>query len=273
MTKLKKWCAVAVTAALCAALFCVTDAAAEPSRIGGALVGESESEEFRLLNMMLTVTDKNGSRVKVEDLIDDVMALRSIRLSDGRSVEINEDTFWDLLKIDPSTVVSVTDDHGVVTDLSQYTITVNTAAVSIVENMEAAQDSVNGESRNSDGGTTAYRQNEVSETPDERPNDEENRATSPKKTDDRSRIEHKNGASSTENGALKTTKPGDALATSSAKNSGKTLSAAALKSASVSSAQTNESASKKAGIPVWVWIGLAACAVAAGAVIWWRKKR
>ena len=253
MTKLKKWCAVAVTAALCAALFCVTGAAAEPSRIGGALVGESESEEFRLLNMMLTVTDKNGSRVKVEDLIDDVMALRSIRLSDGRSVEINEDTFWDLLKIDPSTVVSVTDDRGVVTDLSQYTITVNSATSSVVENIEAAQDSVNGHvpvTQKPNGGTTAYRQNEVSETPDERPNDEENRATSPKKTDDRSRTEHKNGASSTENGALKTTKPGDALATSSAKNSGKTLSAAALKSASVSSAQTNESASEKAGIPV-----------------------
>jgi hypothetical protein len=76
------------------------------------------------ISSMINLTDKDGNKVELSDVIEDVSSIKSIKLSDGTEIDISSDDFRELMKTDFSKVVSVTLKDGTVTDISGYTISV-----------------------------------------------------------------------------------------------------------------------------------------------------
>ena len=94
---------------------------------GGKMPGGSEqsfSGSFNALSM-ITLTGKDGNEADVSAVIGDVSAITTVTLADGTTIDLTSTDVKDLMRTDLSTVVSVTDQDGAVTDLSEYTITVN----------------------------------------------------------------------------------------------------------------------------------------------------
>ena len=74
------------------------------------------------ISSMLTITDKDGNKVDVSELIGDITSIASAALSDGTTVELSSFDINVMRQLDLTKIVSVTDKDGNVIDLSDYTI-------------------------------------------------------------------------------------------------------------------------------------------------------
>ena len=74
---------------------------------------------------MITATDRDGNTVTLKELVGDGAEIASVGLADGTTVDLAGGDFRSLRKTDFSTAVSVTDKDGNVTDLTEYTLSVN----------------------------------------------------------------------------------------------------------------------------------------------------
>lgn len=71
---------------------------------------------------MITLTDEDGNKVDISTVIKDVSSVAAVTLLDGTTVDISETDMRDIMKIDFSKMISVTDKNGNTTDLSKYTV-------------------------------------------------------------------------------------------------------------------------------------------------------
>lgn len=74
------------------------------------------------ISSMLIITDKDGNKVDVSELIGDITSIASAALSDGTTVELSSFDINVMRQLDLTKIVSVTDKDGNVIDLSDYTI-------------------------------------------------------------------------------------------------------------------------------------------------------
>ena len=77
---------------------------------------------------MITLKDKDGNEVKIDDVIKDTSSIKKLTLSDGSEIDVSStdmQAMKELMQTDFSKVVSVTDKDGNVTDLSAYTISMS----------------------------------------------------------------------------------------------------------------------------------------------------
>lgn len=71
---------------------------------------------------MITLTDEDGNKVDISTVIKDVSSVAAVTLLDGTTVDISETDMRDIMKINFSKMISVTDKSGNTTDLSKYTV-------------------------------------------------------------------------------------------------------------------------------------------------------
>ena len=75
-----------------------------------------------MFSSMLTITDKNGNEVNISEIIEDITKIKSFTLSDRTEIMLNNSDMRELMQIDFTEVISVTDSDGNTVDLSEYTI-------------------------------------------------------------------------------------------------------------------------------------------------------
>ena len=75
-----------------------------------------------MFSSMLTITDKNGNEVNISEIIEDITKIKSFTLSDGTEIMLNNSDMRELMQIDFTEVISITDSDGNTVDLSEYTI-------------------------------------------------------------------------------------------------------------------------------------------------------
>ncbi|MDE7093932.1 MAG: CotH kinase family protein, partial [Oscillospiraceae bacterium] len=78
-----------------------------------------------MFSSMLTMTDKNGNEVNISEIIEDVTKITSFTLSDETEIILDKSDMRELMQIDFTKIISVTDSDGNSIDLSEYTITFN----------------------------------------------------------------------------------------------------------------------------------------------------
>ncbi len=256
MTKIHTRCAITAVAVLCAALFCVT----------GMGLERADSEELHTLNMLITVTDKRtGNPVEIADLVDDVTALESIQLINGKSVKIDEDFLWNLLLIDPKKVVSVTDKNGKVTNLLPYTITINDGLSPAISEEPGlyADDEMPYESWYEPLPSGSFYDKKPTVTPGRGNEGGTPTSFSPEESFEERETDTTNAEQITQTAASLATRADES------QNDRKTT----ANTGEETTAKAEETLPQEKGVPVWVWVAIAACAVAGGAIVLWRIKR
>ncbi|MDE6088788.1 MAG: CotH kinase family protein, partial [Oscillospiraceae bacterium] len=75
-----------------------------------------------MFSSMLTITDKNGNEVHISEIIEDITKIKTFTLSDGTEITLDKSDMRELMQIDFTEVISITDSDGNTVDLSEYTI-------------------------------------------------------------------------------------------------------------------------------------------------------
>ncbi|MBO4893724.1 MAG: CotH kinase family protein [Clostridia bacterium] len=97
----------------------------------------------------IKLTAGDGSEISLSDIVEDTSALVSATLSDGTEIDLASSDMKNLMQTDFSKIVSVKDKNGNITNLSEYTVSVNMpgrsgSAPDISGNPDGAQQSDGG---------------------------------------------------------------------------------------------------------------------------------
>ena len=121
-----------------------------------------------MFSSMLTITDKNGNEVDISEIIEDITKIKSFTLSDGTEITLDKSDMRELMQIDFTEVISITDSDGNSVDLSEYTITFHSFDNGEFSEMRGGRDfSQNGDMPEMRGGRDFSQNGDMPEMPDD----------------------------------------------------------------------------------------------------------
>ncbi|MDE7120907.1 MAG: CotH kinase family protein, partial [Oscillospiraceae bacterium] len=91
--------------------------------------GREDMLQGDMFSFMLKMTDKDGNEVNISDVIGDITKIKGVTLSDGTEIMLENNgkssDMRELMQIDFTDIISVTDSDGNHIDISDYTIAFN----------------------------------------------------------------------------------------------------------------------------------------------------